>query len=353
MLFSNALFCQVGIGTTAPQATLDIRAVNHNGTVSTSDGVLVPRVNSLSVNGSVNGQLVYLIADAGSFTKGFHYWNGTAWTSLAGTSASSGDATNDAWVNDNSNAMIKLGTQSDGNTARSTGTEFVSKDDGSVGIGTGTPDVSAKLQVDATNKGFLPPRLNLTSNTMDLDGISGQIEGLMVYNTNTSVVNGLSGKGLYYWDGSVWNKAIYTSNGGNYVNFRIITGTYTPASPYVVKSDDYVLLLRYSTASTGSTASISSSYPYVNPNATLILPDPTTCPGRVLRLVNDSDRTAGGGQIVYTNYPMYDYDGGAEEDYIDAPTNALMWTVYTGINAAQWYIMSDGTRWVSLVVVIV
>ena len=33
------------------------------------------------------------------------------------------------------------------------------------GIGTTTPSPSAKLEVYATNKGFLPPRLTLTSAT--------------------------------------------------------------------------------------------------------------------------------------------------------------------------------------------
>jgi hypothetical protein len=34
-----------------------------------------------------------------------------------------------------------------------------------VGIGTNTPEASAKLEVNATNKGFLPPRVALTGST--------------------------------------------------------------------------------------------------------------------------------------------------------------------------------------------
>jgi hypothetical protein len=33
------------------------------------------------------------------------------------------------------------------------------------GIGTTTPEASAKLDISSTNKGFLPPRLTLTSST--------------------------------------------------------------------------------------------------------------------------------------------------------------------------------------------
>ena len=88
-------FSQVGIATVTPEATLDVRAKNHTttpGTVDPGDGILVPRVNSLSVNGTVNGQLVYLIADSGTFTRGFHYWNGTAWIPVSGI------ADGDAWA---------------------------------------------------------------------------------------------------------------------------------------------------------------------------------------------------------------------------------------------------------------
>ncbi|WP_028374788.1 hypothetical protein [Leeuwenhoekiella sp. MAR_2009_132] len=77
-------FSQVGIGTTMPQSSLDIRGANHLGGVSESDGILVPRVNALSTAGLTDGQLVYLIADVSTFSKGFHYWDSTAnkWTPI-------------------------------------------------------------------------------------------------------------------------------------------------------------------------------------------------------------------------------------------------------------------------------
>lgn len=79
---SFSLFAQVGIGTTSPLATLDVRAINHNGAVSATDGVLVPRVNDLVTSGSQDGQLVYLIEDTGNFKKGLHYWDGGKWVSF-------------------------------------------------------------------------------------------------------------------------------------------------------------------------------------------------------------------------------------------------------------------------------
>jgi hypothetical protein len=73
------------------------------------------------------------------------------------------------------------------------------------GIGTTTPNASAKLEVYATNKGFLPPRVALLSTT-DVATITTPATGLVVYNTNTA---GSSPNAVvpsyYYWDGAKWN----------------------------------------------------------------------------------------------------------------------------------------------------
>lgn len=224
ILISTMTFGQVGVNTASPESTLDIRAKNHLGTVSSTDGILIPRVNDLSVNGSVNGQLVYLISNAGSFTKGFYYWNGTVWTALAG---GSGGTTDNLWVNDNANVIIKLGTQSDGTTARTSGTEFIIKDSGGVGIGTPSPDNSAILDINSTNKGIKLPYVALQSIT-DLTTIPNPANGLMVY-----VPNGSAGmnSGVYIfnaatntWDqlqkispttGSTLSKVIYSASLGD------------------------------------------------------------------------------------------------------------------------------------------
>ncbi|MBD0831483.1 tail fiber domain-containing protein [Aestuariibaculum sediminum] len=88
-LFSVKLFAQVGVNTTDPKTLLDVRATNDDGTtqgaVTASDGLLVPRVASLGVSGTENGQLVFLVADNGGFTKGFHFWNGTVWNPVSGS----------------------------------------------------------------------------------------------------------------------------------------------------------------------------------------------------------------------------------------------------------------------------
>ena len=76
-----------------------------------------------------------------------------------------------------------------------------------VGINTtgATPDASAGLDIDYTNKGLLIPRVSLTSNT-DILTIPSPATSLLVYNTNAAMTSGAIG--YWYWDGSAWVQAI-------------------------------------------------------------------------------------------------------------------------------------------------
>ena len=76
------------------------------------------------------------------------------------------------------------------------------------GIGTTTPNPSAKLDVYATNKGFLPPRISL-SGTLDVSTIATPATGLVVYNTATAgtTPNNVI-PGYYYYDGTKWNQLV-------------------------------------------------------------------------------------------------------------------------------------------------
>jgi hypothetical protein len=72
------------------------------------------------------------------------------------------------------------------------------------GIGTTTPSASAKLEVYATDKGFLPPRIALTA-TNAASPVTSPATGLLVYNTATTgtAPNNVA-PGYYYWNGSAW-----------------------------------------------------------------------------------------------------------------------------------------------------
>lgn len=73
-----------------------------------------------------------------------------------------------------------------------------------VGIGTNTPDQSAKLHIEDSNRGLLIPNLNLTDVTVAAP-VTAPATGLLVWNTNAGVTGG-SGIGFYYWDGTVWQR---------------------------------------------------------------------------------------------------------------------------------------------------
>lgn len=61
-----------------------------------------------------------------------------------------------------------------------------------VGIGTASPNNSAMLDVQSSNKGFLPPRISLLSET-DGTTIPSPANGLIVFHTG----GGLNGSGIY------------------------------------------------------------------------------------------------------------------------------------------------------------
>ncbi len=71
----------------------------------------------------------------------------------------------------------------------------------SVGIGTTTPDASSLLELKATNKGFLPPRMTAAEKGL----IASPKQGLMIYQTDGT-------KGLYVYDGTNW-MAVTTAAG--------------------------------------------------------------------------------------------------------------------------------------------
>ena len=72
-----------------------------------------------------------------------------------------------------------------------------------VGIGTTSPDASSALDVIATNKGFLMPRLTTAQRT----AISSPATGLQVYDTDTDT--------FWYYNGATWTE---NSGGGKFVD---------------------------------------------------------------------------------------------------------------------------------------
>lgn len=110
-----------------------------------------------------------------------------------------------------------------------------------LGVGTNSPDASAQLDVTASDKGFLAPRIALTS-TSDVTTIAAPATGLMVYNTataGTSPSNVIPG--YYYFNGIKWVRFINNQPDAtidfNTANPNSGSPTFTPNTP---QSSDYI-----------------------------------------------------------------------------------------------------------------
>lgn len=114
-----------------------------------------------------------------------------------------------------------------------------------VGVGTITPDASARLEVNAPDKGILIPRVSIT-NVSTAAPITSPATGLLVFNTNASVIGG-SGVGFYHWDGVQWQSILSDSKGwklsGN-------SGT-NPSNQFLGTSDNQPLALRVNNIAAG------------------------------------------------------------------------------------------------------
>ncbi len=94
---------------------------------------------------------------------------------------------------------------------------------GDVAIGASSPDISAKIDVSASDKGALFPRMSTESR----DGIASPAQGLLIYNTDTDCFN-------YYFDGdwfslcgelSSQDKLTYRYSDGTPYRFTNTTGS--------------------------------------------------------------------------------------------------------------------------------
>ncbi|RYY43906.1 MAG: hypothetical protein EOO06_19015 [Chitinophagaceae bacterium] len=81
-----------------------------------------------------------------------------------------------------------------------------------VGIGTTTPDASARLEVSATTQGFLPPRMT----SIQRDAIGSPAAGLVIFNTTS--------KSLEIFDGISWTGLVKSNDAGNGAATRKLYG---------------------------------------------------------------------------------------------------------------------------------
>jgi len=193
LLGINGVFAQGGaaINTTGapadPSAILDIS--------STTQGLLAPRMTELqrtNISLPVAGLMVYQTDN----TTGFWYYDGAQWVQAVGPAGPIG-----------ATGFLASGNAA-GNTPYWDGTQWVVNSSNihnagsSVGIGTNTPETTAKLDVSSTTQGMLMPRMT----EVQRNAINLPATGLLVYQTDATA-------GFYYYDGTAWT-AIGGGGGG-------------------------------------------------------------------------------------------------------------------------------------------
>jgi hypothetical protein len=127
------------------------------------------------------------------------------------------------------------------------------------GIGTTTPNASAKLEVSSSTQGFLPPRIALTAtndNTTIKNAAGTSITpatGLLIYNTATTgtAPNNVV-PGYYYYNGTVW---VQISNG-------LIVDSKTAGFTLSSSDNNKVIIV---TSSTAVTVTVSNTSPNILP----------------------------------------------------------------------------------------
>lgn len=159
---------------------------------ATNKGVLFPKVtltgttDNTTITSPSTGLLVYNTGTNPGFpAAGYVIWDGGKWTKIS--------------------TDVEIPTEpwkvSGGTTDATSNTQNIYQM-GSVAIGhDGAVDPTAILNVQATNKGVLLPRVALKSST-DKITIPNPTKGLLVYNTGTDP--SFSTVGYMFWDGFAW-----------------------------------------------------------------------------------------------------------------------------------------------------
>ncbi len=107
---------------------------------------------------------------------------------------------------------------------------------GTLGVGTSSPNTSAKVEVDATNKGVLLPRVTLTGST-DATTIATPATSLLVYNTATvsDVVPG------YYYNSGTSGSPVWIRLNTSSTGVTTFNGSTTGLTPSSATSDAITL----------------------------------------------------------------------------------------------------------------
>lgn len=104
-----------------------------------------------------------------------------------------------------------------------------------IGNNPNTINANSLLELESTDKGFLPPRVALNSTT-SVSPLTGTVPtGMLVFSSGGTLTNG-----YYYWDGSEWKKQ---GNGSANLVTKTSTTTLLKSETFVLASNDIILTL--------------------------------------------------------------------------------------------------------------
>jgi hypothetical protein len=110
-----------------------------------------------------------------------------------------------------------------------------------IGDNPNTINANSLLELESTNKGFLPPRVALNS-TASVAPLTGAVTaGMLVYSSGGTLADG-----YYYWNGTAW-RLVATSELNTVT--KSATATLTKNETFVLASNDIILTLPAITAS--------------------------------------------------------------------------------------------------------
>ncbi|WP_300569853.1 hypothetical protein [Flavobacterium sp.] len=208
--FTNIIYCQIGIGTTSPNSSLDIRSTNQVAP-SNTDGILIPKIDAfpaINPTAAQQGMMVYLTTTVGANPPGFYYWdNGsTSWTGISGAG--------------NVKDWYKEGTI--------VAPDAITDDmfhTGNVAIGKNTSDYPLEVSTTAFDKGFVNTFSSATTNGVEKNAFQNELT-ISSNDLTSGFKTNISGSG----NGTQYGNYISnsgTGTGPHYNSYNILSGTGT------------------------------------------------------------------------------------------------------------------------------